>query len=523
MQRGTLAALGILVVLLVVWFAVSDDPQQYERAPMTVEKVEKLDRIEVTPPSNGGGGEASSGESGGEGGADSNGDRPKLISFEKHDDGWWLTQPVEAPVAEDVVSRIDEQFGQTIETDALDIQGDSPREYGLDSASAVEVAVYGEGSDSPAHRLMIGEQFEVEGTGAIRTFIQKPDSERIYRAQAEFGELVRKSVDEYRSNQIVDMERDALSRLEWKHPDGPNIVLEKDGDSWAMSSPEVDWDLDTDAVDGIVGALTDLTADEFADEKELGELGLESPTVRLTAEAKEGTTELLVGRVESDNGEPAYYAKRGDETFQYEIASYAGKQLVAALADLRSKTPRTFDQETITEVRFAGEDRVVVRKEEDDWSLVRPEAEDSLNTSKLDSRLSAIASLTVIDFPEVSKREAGLGAGADRLAFETEVADAMILVGDTVDGEDGGRYVKFGDSDEIYTVSAETAGNLQPSVDDLVGKAQAGPARGMPKGMPKGLPSKGMPGKAGPGGGAPSKAQKMKMMKQLKQKMRQRQ
>jgi hypothetical protein len=522
MQRGTLAALGILVVLLVVWFAVSDDPPQYEEAPLTVEKVENLDRIELTPPSGDGSGESASGESAGDD-AEQGGERAELISLEKRDDGWWLTQPVEAPVAEDVASKIDEQFGSTIETDALDIQSGSPREYGLDPASAVEVALYGGGSDSPAHRLMVGEQFEVEGTGAIRTFIKQPNSERIYRAQADFGALVRNSVDDFRSDQIVDLERDALSRLEWKHTDGPTIVLEKDGENWKMSSPEVDWELATDAVDGIVGALTDLSADEFADEKALGDIGLEPPRVRLTAETQEGATELLVGRVEDDSGEAAYYVKRGDEEFKYKIASYAGEQLVATLTDLRSKTPRTFDQESITEVRFAGEDRVVVRKEEGGWSLVRPEAEDSLNTSKLDSRLSTIASLTVTDFPEVSKSEAGLGAGADRLAFETEDDDAMILLGDTVDGESGGRYVKFGDSEEIYTVSSQTAGDLAPSVDELVGESQAGPAKGMPKGMPKGLPRKGMPGKAGPGGGGLNKAQKMKMMQQLKQKMRQRQ
>ncbi len=513
MKRGTFVVLGILVALLLIWFVVSDEPRQFERAPLTIEKVENLDRLEITPPAGGSGSEQGD-DSGGESDSAQGGEAPELIALEKRDGEWWLSQPLEAPVAEDVASTIDEQLVQTIETDALDIQGDDPREYRLDEASAVALPLFGDGSDSPVHRLIVGEQFEVDGTGAVRTFIRQPDDERIYRAQAEIGELVRNSVDEFRSNQVVDLERDALTRLEWNRADGPAIVLEQadEGDGWTLSRPQVDWKLDTGAVDSIVGALSDLTAEEFADDKSAAEIGLESPAGRLTAETKDGSTELLIGRVDGDE-EPTYYAKLADEPFQYQIGKYAGDKLVATLTDLRSKTPRTFDREALTEVRFPGEDRVVVRKEDGEWTLVRPEADDSLNSSKLDARLSTVASLTVESFPEVSEAEAGLGAAAERLAFETEDDDFMILLG--AEREEGGRYVKFGDDDEIYGIAPAVADKLFPAVDDLVGEAPAGGGKGMPKGL--GAKLKG--GGPGKGGGGLNKMQKMKMMQQLKRKM----
>jgi len=507
MKRGTLVALGILVALVVVYFVTSDEPRQQEVAPLTIEKVENLDRIEIAPPKESGQGNDGTHQKKGSQESDG-GDRPSLIAFESREDGWWLTKPVEAPASESFAKTVDEQLKQTIQTDDLPIDSSQKASYDLDDKSSARLALYGGGSESPQVELLVGKQIEVEGTGAVRTYIRQAGSEDIYRAQVELGDFVRKSVDDFRSESILDLNKDAVTRLAWTPDDGPEMVLEKQEDSWTMVSPQVDWSLDTSAVDGILGALAGLNADSFADDKQLSEIGLEPPVVELTAETDEGSTSLLVGSVDGADG-TTYYAKRADSRFKYEISTYAGQKLIADLGDLRSKTPRTFDQKAISEVRFPGGEDVVVRKEGDGWTLVRPEADESLNDKKLERKLSALASLKVKDFPDVEPAEVGLGAGAERLSFETDGGSHAILFGDTVD-EGGDRYVKFADGDEVYLVTKFTAEKLHPSVDDLVGKAQ-GPSK-----MPGGL--KGMHGKGGRGGGM-NKLQKMKMMQQLKRKM----
>ena len=498
MNRTTLVTVGILVVLVIAYFATSEEPQQMERAPMTVQKVEGLTRIEIAPPA----------ESGGEADASADdkesADGPELIALEKRENGWWLTQPVEAPTAESIGETIEELFGSSISTDDLRIDSGRKSEFHVDDESSAKLSLFG-GGESPQVELLVGKQISVEGTGAKRTYVRKPGEDRIYRAQAPLGEFVGKSVDDLRSDKIVDLDKKALTRLEWKHLDGPTIVLEKKKKSWKLLRPEVEWDLDGGAVESIVGALSGLTADDFADDQPVAEIGLEPATVELTAKTKDGETKLLLGAVESD-GKTDYFAKLANERFKYKLSTYAGDKLVATLGDIRSKNPRTFDQEAMTEVRFPGEDNVVVRKEDGSWTLVRPQREKSLNESTLKSKLSSIASLTVKGFPEVEPADAGLTAGADRLVFTTEEGRHTILFGDKADEASGDRYVKFDDRDEVYVVTKYAANKLMPKADDLVGKSKGGPGK-----MPAGL------GKGGPGG--MNKLQKMKMMQKLKQRM----
>jgi len=503
MQRGTIIALTILVALGVVYFATRTTTRQTQRAPLTVEKVENLDRIRIVPP--GGEGESQQPDAGSGSDSDASEAPTQKVVLEKRDDGWWVTKPVEAPAAESVAEDIDELFGQSIETDALEL-GTDQAQYGVGTRAGIELSLFGGGASEPSVRLVVGEQIEVDNTGAGRTFIRKPDSSEIYRAQAALGSFVRQSVEEFRSDEIVDLDKEKLSRLEWKRPDGSTIVLEKKEGDWKMLRPQVDWSLDSGAVSSIGSALAGLSAEGFADGRSAGEIGLETPATRLSFEAGDDSGTLLVGTAEADGG-TKYYAKLAEKRFQYEISSYAGDKFIADLGDLRSKTPRTFDREAITRVEFPGEDRVVVEKANDSWALVRPEAEDELNESKLDSRLSSVAELTVEGFPEVEPGEVGLTGASDRVRFQMEGGDRYaLLIGGAVEEGKGDRYVKFDDGDEVYSISSRVADELRPSVDDLVGEsASPGPGKGL--------------GKMG-GAGMKQKLRKMQMMKKLKRQMR---
>lgn len=507
MQRGTIVALAILVVLAVVYFATSSTTRQTERAPFTVEKVENLDKIRIEPLGDGGGGQKA--DAGSDSESDSANKPEETVVLEKRDGEWWLAKPVESPAASDVSSKIEELFGQEIGTDALEIGSDQAAK-GVGSQSGVQLSLFGGGASEPAVALVVGNETTIEATNAKRTFIREPDSSEIYRAQAALGSFVRKSVDEFRSDKVVEVDRKKLSRLEWKRSDGTTIVLEKKEKSWKLLQPQVDWDLDEGAVRSITSALSGLTADGFADDRSASKVGLDSPVARLSYEAGETSGTILVGKVEGDE-EATYYAKLADKPFQYEISSYAGGKLDATLGDLRSKNPRSFDKKAMMEVQFPGEDRVVVRKEEGSWTLVRPEpeGEDDFNAEKLDPKLSTLAELTVEGFPDIDPADAGLTAGADRVEFEMEGGDRYtLLIGDKVSEESSSRYVKFGDGDEVYTISKNTVDDLRPAVGDLTGEAKApGPGKGMGK----------MGGKMG---GKMKRLKKMQMMRKLKQQMR---
>lgn len=514
MNRGTLVAVVVLIVLVGVFFVSREDTPQYEESPLTVQKVEGLSRIEIEPPS---GDQGDSEEDSAEEGAS------ERIVLEKREDEWWLVEPVESPTSDSTIRTIESELASTFDSDDLEIEAseENKKKYDLQEGTRARIRLYGAESDEAAVDLYVGKQISVAQTDAERTFLQEPGGDRIYRGSAAIGEFVRQSADDFRSKSISDFGKDDVTRVEWQYEDGLTMVLEREEESWQLVRPQVEWELDESAVDGAIGSLATMTAGGFADGRELSEVGLEPPTAvlkaRVASESEDGsegeggderTVEFLVGSTEAADDSTTYYVKRADKPFLYEVAKFDGTSLLSRLGDLRSKKPREFDRESITEVRFAGEESVVVRKEESNWTLVEPELEEELNESKLKSRLTAVASLEVAGFPDISAGEAGFGRGADRLTFRTEEGgEHMILIGDEVDGESGDRYVKFGDGDEVYTVTKLNIDKLSPAGDDLVGEAET-PGHGA---AGKGLPSKGMKGMKG--------MKKKQILKQIKQKM----
>ncbi|MFB6263253.1 MAG: DUF4340 domain-containing protein [Bradymonadaceae bacterium] len=444
MKRGTAIALGILVALLGLYFVTKEEPATTVRTPWTIEKVSNLHRIEIVPPKTSGG----SGE--GEKAEKKKSDRPDLIALEKRDGEWWLTAPLEAPAAEDVGKKIEDVFGSDLRTDDLRFD---PKKAG---------------------------EYEVS-TGAERTYVRRPGKKRIYRAQAAFGDFVRRDVSEFRSKEVFDAKKKKISRLEFRHRDGTTIVLKKSGNKWKLLRPDVEWELDTNEAESIAGALSSLSATGFAPDASLSGLNLDPPSATVKVTADGNTSELLVGRVKK-NDQTTYYVKKPDKPFRYELSNYAGSNLYTTLTDIRSKTPREFDKKSITKIEFPGEDGVVVEKKNGSWKLVSPQRDKPLNESKLESKLETIASLTVKGFPDVGEREAGLGVGAEELVFEIGDKSQRILIGDVISKKNEDRYVKFADEDEIYSVTSYTVKKLRAEADELVGTSKKPTkARGMGK------------------------------------------
>jgi hypothetical protein len=508
MKRNTVVALVILAALTGLYFAVREQPETEVDSPMTLEKVEGLSRIEITPAP---GGSDEEGGGDGESENDTDSDRPDLIAFEKKEGEWWLTRPVESPVADDVAGTLDDAFGSAIRTDDLKLSPDDASTYEVDDPQGVTVALYGKDASSPVHELVVGKQMSVPGTGVERTYVRRAGSKKIYRAQFAIGDFVRKNVGDFRSKTILNLDEASISTLTFERNDGTTIALEKKDGSWTIARPEVDFEIDEGEVQSIVGALASLNASGFASDQDLSALGLKEPTVRLTVSTGDSESTLLLGRVEG-NKEPMFHVKKPDEPFKYELSTYTGEKLDAMLTDVRSKTPRSFDKEAITRVEFPGDNPPFVVEKSDDgsWAIVRPEeTEESLNTSKLDGHLSTIAEPRVTGFPDIDPREAGVVEGAEKIQVEMQGNSYTIRLGKTVEGSED-RYMKFDDQSEMYTISKHVARQLTPSVEDVTGETQK------PTGGPGNMGGPGM-------GKGMNKMQKMRMMKKLKQRMRQRQ
>jgi hypothetical protein len=269
--------------------------------------------------------------------------------------------------------------------------------------------------------------------------------------------------------------------------------------------------------------LTDLRATNFADDLSRAEAGLEEPNATVNVTSGGQTHELMIGVVESsaDSGstgsdgkaggdaETSYYAKLPGERFIYQLETYAGNKLDVRLGEIRSKTPRSIPSSEVTEMAFPGDDGVVVGRDGADWVLVQPSADKEFNAKKFEAHRQAALGLTVAGFPDVEAGEVGLERGSEDVRIERKKQPTLrLLIGERAD--EGGRYVRFSDRQEVFRISNSTYDKLTVAVEDVTGEIQKQKGRGaMPKGMG------GPPG----GGGKLNPAQKRKIMQQLKQKM----
>lgn len=313
MKKTTWIAIGIFVALAGVFFILRDKPAQQVEAPMVIEKVDGLSRVEIVP---------AKGE-----------EQPDLIVLEKQDGQWWLTKPVESPMAERAARALEEAFADDIRTDDLELSPERAAKYELDEDSAVRVSAYGLDGTKPAVELEVGKQISVAQTGVERTYIKKPGSDELYRAQVGLGRLVRRPVSELRSKQIAWLDKQKIDAIEISYHEGPTVrVARADGD-WKIAEPKVDGELEQARLDRVINTLARLRATGFVDDAKLAELGLEPAKATLTAEVGGATREILIGWSGAED-ERTYFAKLAGEPQVYEIASYTADNLLVELEEL---------------------------------------------------------------------------------------------------------------------------------------------------------------------------------------------
>jgi hypothetical protein len=334
MKKGPLIAIGILVVLAGIYLLTDDDPATKVEAPMTIAAVENLSRLEIVPP------EESDAE---------------LIVFEKREDDWWITRPVEARASRSAQREINALFDAPIKTDDLDLDEEKLRSYLLDEPSAVRLSAYAEGSDKPALELVVGEEIEVAETGVRRTYIQKAGESQVYRAQIGLGDFLREPVSELRTREMVDLDASDVTsvtvaaRAASESGDSAKttkLKLTLEEEAWKMVEPAFDEiaeegeTLDESKVKSLVRRLAGLRADGFADDKKAAEVGLEPALTTVTMEVDGETHILRLGESVEDK---KIYAKFDDGPI-FTIGQSTGDRLTPE-ADSLLKAPEEEDEE----------------------------------------------------------------------------------------------------------------------------------------------------------------------------------
>lgn len=433
MKKGTIIAIVVLVALVAIFFATREAPQTTVGTPFVVKPVENLNRIELTRP----------GESGAE-----------LVVFEKKEEGWTLARPVEAPLADEVKVLIDEAFGTPIRTDDLRIPTDKAADYGLSESDAVKVALFKEGSSEPAASLAVGKEVVIETTRAQRSFIAANDS-KLYRAQKSL-EFLRRPISDLRSKSIFAYDRSTLSEFVIEGPAGRlRIFMGKD--DWEVEGE--DFKLEKSVINGFAASMSNLNALDFVDDGKAEDLGLEPAQYRVTAKFGENVARLALGQV----GETTY-ARAGGGRFIYTIPRLAADNLMLTPLKVRSRLTQDFLVDDIQTIEFAGTDRVILTKDNEDWRMLRPERK-VVTAEQAAAFIGAVAALRATRYVDISATEAGLEASRSRVIVRGKETLELILGNTVPETED--VYAKWKHRDVVFIVPKYLRDRLMPSVTDF--------------------------------------------------------
>lgn len=232
-----------------------------------------------------------------------------LFIFEKlEQDDWALRKPLElkADLAEVTSILTELEFLKKIGT--VEVGGKAPglASYGLEKPKIV--ASYWTGPDDK-HTFFVGEK----RAGGNEVYIRLEGSEEIYLVSGTLLERLTKSLSELRSKDVLDIDPNAVDRIELKYASGEVIECAKSGVNWRVVKPVADRG-DNEKIMQVVYNLNALIVDKndfITDEpKDLSIFGLDNPQITATAYQKGLSQGVLFGHTRDNK----VYAKRMEDS-----------------------------------------------------------------------------------------------------------------------------------------------------------------------------------------------------------------
>ncbi|MYF98219.1 DUF4340 domain-containing protein [Candidatus Poribacteria bacterium] len=207
--------------------------------------------------------------------------------------GTWVVASMDNYPAD--TESIDELFTKVAEFDNANLVSDNPKnqtEFQVDN-TGIETKLLGENDKVIAH-LFVGKNTP----GFLSSYVRVADSNNVYTAQGYLQGVFDKSTRTWKDRTIFNFNKGIVTQINITSPD-ETVELRLDAENkWQMLQP-VSAAVNQNEVDNLLNAFSQLETDDFAEEKELTEYGLDAPTSSITAILNDGTTATLhVGREE---------------------------------------------------------------------------------------------------------------------------------------------------------------------------------------------------------------------------------
>lgn len=429
MKKSTWIALGLLAVSVLFFVLVQRSPGESPGPGESIPIGDGLLRIEINGPA---------GE-----------DRPERIIFDRRRGQWWLTEPVESPLAESVNREFAAVFGRDIGLDDLMIEGSRAEDLGLGEAEAVKVIFTDANKERGPIEVWVGQEIVIPQTGARRTFIMKKDREAIYRAHGGFGELLRRPLSELRSRSIISIGEEGMRRISLRHGDGHHLDLEWSGEGWRHVEEGLNLKVDQSQAARLVNRLGRLQALGFYQGSAEG-AGLENPAIIVTVTAGEGEIKLEIGRVD-EAGQPRFFARhQGGETI-FELTIEDGELLSWRTSDVRDRAILGIGSNEIQEISLVDETGIALIRDGQGWA-VRGEPAGELELGQVESLAQFIAGLRAREWvrPEKSLSADEIFLESRKISLLVGEERTLLEIGSPVEEGSSLRYARYSKQDGLF-------------------------------------------------------------------------
>jgi hypothetical protein len=359
MNKKTLGALGAFVVLAIIAFVALRQPEKGERASDHPHPVPTLNTAEITSID-----------------VTKNGTTTTI----KNEGGTYkVTAPVAYPADSGMAKAAFEALGKMDVSDLVTQQPDKQAEFEVDDKSGVHVVVKHDAK--VLADLLVG-----KGVGA-GTMVRPAGSNEIWRASGISKYTFDKGPSDWRDKGITTFTAGDVEKLDVAAKDGAKISLKKTAnkqgveDKWEVVSSTVKIDtLDNSVPNGIVGALSNWKANDFADGVTLAAAGLEPPALTVTVGLKGGKS--VVALVGGKKGEEDFYVKKADAPQVFLVKKFGAEKVDKRPIEFRDKTLCDLAADDVTEIAVSAGDRsYTLVKSGSDWKATKP-AKLELDASK---------------------------------------------------------------------------------------------------------------------------------------------
>lgn len=389
----------------------------------------------------------------------------ETIAIEAADGRWRITRPAALPADTTEMNDLLEKLATAQVKEFVAEAPPSRAPYGLDRPVRVSVHT-GKDKDRATRTLLVG-RVDAEKKGV---YAMREGESSVLLLPEEVGKLVPRNVAAIRNKQLVEFDREKITRVQLESPKG-TVTLAREQDRWAITAPQA---LPADQVEAgaLLARVAELRAQGFLSDDASGIsrwVGRPSVKVTLTQQDGTATTVVLAPSSERRGGQPSAYAAVAGKGPVVLVDARALEELGRSVNDLRDHTLFSgLEPKDVKRVRLrvGGQTAVLERRGDADWTMVEP-TKGAARATRVEDMLYTVRALR---WKEIV---APGGEDAAKYGLDAPTMDIVLLQDDggelahlTVGKRDGERvYVRSGASQTIYAVDASALGP-EPKIPD---------------------------------------------------------